>query len=374
MVEKGEGHSVKIVECNWGGNCKINYRWMNLDDSFYFGGANRYFSYYCRASNWDKINNTFDRVKGEYMQTGYTRAIPDGYYHIASSFGDQWWLTIAGMSNDDGANVQLYDYSIRDFECDEQLFYFQFIDEGGGRGFYKITNKESKKCLSVAGGSEYMYDENGNPTNVIQWFSNGTPEQQWAVRAVDGGDKGILYTLQARCSGFFLDLWLAKTENGANISMHSGEGPAKQWRLVPYAPSVGQTIPDGEYQIVYSTAENKAIGAVGNTCGANVELSSLYKGDYRYTFEVKYLGNGYYRIINKYSGLSLDVAGAYRTLGTNVWLWDDIDYDAQKWIIQPCGNGCYHIISKCNGLYLDLEGGDTKPDGLCQGQPCQGDY
>lgn len=366
VVGKGEGHNVNIVECNWGGNCIINYRSMNLDDSFYFGGANRYFSYYCRASNWDEINNpppSFDRVKGEYMQTGYYRTIPDGYYHIASSFGDKWWLTIAGMSNDNGANVELYDYSIRDFECDEQLFYFQFIDESGGRGFYKITNKKSGKCLDVAGASEYMYDENGNPTNIQQYEDNGGANQQWAVRQINGGDKGILYTFKARCSGFCLDLWLGEDSlyNGANISMCKDNGSlAQQWRLIPYAPSIGKTIEDGEYQIVYHAAENKAVGAVGSDIGANVELSSSYKGDYKQTFNVKYLGNGYYSIVNKYSGLLLDVAGAYRMLGTNVWLWEDILYDAQKWIIKPCGDGSYNIISKCNGLYLDLENGDTK--------------
>ncbi|MCI9034683.1 MAG: hypothetical protein HFJ08_11675 [Lachnospiraceae bacterium] len=363
VLEKGSGHNVRVVECNYSNKDTIEWgRWQNLDGYFYYNGSNRYFSYYCRATNYDQVDNPtppVDRQKGSYMNTGYSQVIPNGYYHIVSSFGDQWWLTIAGMSNDDGANVQLYDYSSRGFECDEQLFYFQFIDEGGGKGFYKITNKQSGKCLNVA--SDYLFDESGTPTNIDQRIDNGSSAQQWAIRAVDGGDKGILYTLQARCSGYCLDLWGANTENGTNISMYTDNATAaQQWRLVPYAPSVGQTIPDGEYQIVYSTAENKAIGAVGNTCGANVELSSLYKGDYRYTFEVKYLGNGYYSIINKYSGLSLDVAGVCRTLGTNVWLWDCVDYDAQKWIIQPCGNGCYNIISKCNGLYLNLEGGDTK--------------
>ena len=300
-----------------------------------------------------------DRVKGSYMDIGYSRVIPDGYYHIASSFGDQWWLVIEGISDIEGANVELWDYSIRDFECDEQLFYFEFIDEGGGRGFYKITNKKSGKCLDVAGASEYMYDENGNPTNVRQWTDNGSPAQQWAIREVDGGEKGILYTLQARCSGFCLDLYLGESSliNGANISMHiDNETPAQQWRLVPYAPAVGQTIEDGEYQIVYHAAENKALGAAENVNGANVQLSSSYKGDYWQTYDVKYLGNGYYSIINKDSGLSLDVAGAYRVIGGNVWLWNSMDYDAQKWIIQPCGNGSYNIISKCNGLYLHLDG------------------
>lgn len=305
-----------------------------------------------------------NRVKGSYMDTGYAQTIPDGYYHIVSSFDDKWWLTIRESSTDDGGNVEVADYSRKDLECVEHLFYFKFIDDGDGRGFYKITNKLSRKCLDVERASEYMRDENGNPTNVQQWEDNGSSAQRWAIREVDGGEKGMLYSFKARVSGFCLDLFGGEDSlnNGIrNISMYEdNESSAQLWRLVPYAPAVGQTIEDGDYQIVSSAAENKAIGADTSDNGANIELSSSYKGDYRQIFEVKYLGNGYYSIINKYSGLSLDVAGAYRALGTNVWLWNSIDYDAQKWIIKPCGNGYYNIISKCNGLYLDLEGGNTK--------------
>lgn len=366
---------VKVVENNYGtGRCRIRWeRQVDMNGTMKIYNQNgelvdARFAYYCRATNYDEIANIqplqpFDRVKGSYMNTGYSQVIPDGYYHIASSFGDQWWLTIAAFSMENGGNVNLYDYSIRDFDCDEQLFYFEFKDEGGGRGFYKITNKLSGKCLDVADASEYMYDANGNPTNVQQYEDNGSSAQQWAVRQVDGGEKGILYTLQARCSGFCLDLYGGEASliNNANISMHvENETPAQQWRLVPYAPGIGRTIEDGEYQIVCHAAENKAAGVAENINGANIELSSSYKGDYRQVFDVTYLGDGYYSIVNEYSGLSLDVAGASRALGTNVWLWWDTPYDAQKWIIKPCGNGCYNVISKCNALYLDLEDGDTK--------------
>ncbi len=297
------------------------------------------------------------RVKGARMNTGYARTIQDGYYHIASSLGDRWWLTVAGMSNDNGANVTLYDYSARDFDCDEQLFYFRFIDDGSGKGFYKITNKKSGKCLDVADGSVYMYGTDGNPTNVQQYEDNGSVAQQWAIQEIDGGDKGMLYTLYAKCSGFALDLFCQKTENNANISMHTGnESPAQLWRLVPYAPSVGRTLADGEYQIVPKLAESKAIGAAGTAAGANIALNSSYLGDGKQTFDVSYLGNGYYRIINKYSGLSLDVANASRKLGANVQLWGYNGNDTQKWIIKDCGGGYYDVVSKCNALSLNLYG------------------
>lgn len=303
-----------------------------------------------------------DRVKGSYMNTGYARTIPDGYYHIASSMGDRWWLTIAGMSNLSGANVELYDYSVRDFDFDEQLFYFQFIDEGGGRGFYRITNKKSGKCLDVVDGSVYMYGTDGEPTNVRQCTDNGSAAQRWAIREIDDGDKGLMYTLQARCSGFFLDLYYAKTESGANISMHmsNNDSPAQLWRLVPYAPSVGQTIANGEYQIVSKLDANKTIGFAGESAynGVNVEFGS-FKGNAKHTFDVKYLGNGYYSITNKIYDLALEVAGNSRNIRANVQLATRGDGDGQKWTIKDCGNGYYHIISRASNLCLDLSGGTT---------------
>ncbi|MBD5503429.1 MAG: hypothetical protein HDR09_06700 [Lachnospiraceae bacterium] len=181
-----------------------------------------------------------DRVKGSYMDTGYEQTIPDGYYHIVSSFGDKWWLTISESSMADGGNVKVADYSGKDFESDEQLFYLKFIDDGDGRGFYKITNKLSGKCLDVERASEYMLDENNNPTNVQQWEDNGSSAQRWAIREVDGGEKGALYTFKARVSGFCLD-WFGGEEyfidGSGNVSMYyDNKTSAQLWRLVPYVP------------------------------------------------------------------------------------------------------------------------------------------
>lgn len=309
-----------------------------------------------------------EREHGSYWEEGYYQVIPDGDYHIVSSLGDQWWLTNAGFDMNDGGNVQLWEYG--DMDCEDHLYHFEFIPDGKGigRGFYKITNKLSGKCLDSAGANEWLYDQStGRRTNVQQWTDSSNDNsngQRWAVNEIDGGDKGMLYTFQARCSGYYIDLEDAKTESGTNISMWKGDGtvPAQQWRLIPWAPSVGRTIDDGTYQIAPIAAEHKVLSASGTNpeSGANIELNS-YKGDYRHTFDVKYLGDGYYSIINSYSGASLDVADASRKLGTNIKLWEYGEgKNAQKWIIKSCGDGYYNVVSKCNGLYLDLEGGNVQ--------------
>ena len=300
---------------------------------------------------------------GSYMEEGCDPVIPDGDYHIVSALGDEWWLTNAGFSMDNGGNVQLWQYD--DMGCDEHLYHFEFIPDGKGigRGFYIITNKLSGKCLDVYGNPDAntLYTTSGTRRNVHQWDydSNGSAAQQWAIHEIDGGEKGMLYTFQIRSSGYYMDLEDGIAASGTNISMWKGNGSAaQQWRLIPWAPSVGRTIDDGTYQIAPIAAEHKILSASGTNpaSGANIELNS-YKGDYRHTFDVKYLGNGYYRIINSYSGASLDAADASRKLGTNIQLWEYNESDAQKWIIKSCGDGYYNVVSKRNGLYLDLEGG-----------------
>ncbi len=299
--------------------------------------------------------------RGGYWEEGYYPVIPDGDYHIVSSVGDQWWLTNAGFDMNDGGNVQLWQYD--DMECEDHLYHFEFIPDGKGigRGFYKITNKLSGKCLDSEGSNEWLYNQStGKRTNVQQWTDYNDSGQQWAVNEINAGAQGMLYTFQARCSGYYIDIEEGKIESGTNISMWEGNGSAaQQWRLIPWAPTVGRTIDDGTYQLAPYAAEEKVLSASGNNPqkGANIELNA-YKGDYRHVFDVRYLGNGYYSIINQYSGASLDVADASRRLGTNIQLWEYAEgKDAQKWIIKSCGDGYYNVVSKCNGLYLDLEGG-----------------
>lgn len=50
-----------------------------------------------------------------------------------------------------------------------------------------------------------------------------------------------------------------------------------------------------------------------------------------------------YRIINKYSGKALNVAGGGTAPGTNVNIWNDNTSEAQMWRIMPDGQGGYYI-------------------------------
>lgn len=114
-------------------------------------------------------------------------------------------------------------------------------------------------------------------------------------------------------------------------------------------------IKEGTYRIV--SALNPFIGLdikSGSTANkANVHVYN-YTGVTQAQFELEYLGDGYYKIINVKSGKVLDVANNGKTNGTNVWQYEYNGTDAQKWKFQKTSDGYYNIVSKSSGLVLDI--------------------
>ncbi len=127
-------------------------------------------------------------------------------------------------------------------------------------------------------------------------------------------------------------------------------------------PTGKQTISNGSYHIVsaldFSKGIDVATGSIDN--GANIYLYSNIDDDTQ-VFDVSYLGNGSYKIINRKSGKGLDCEGGNTSSGTNVQQWVYTDEPQQQWIIQDSGDGeSFNIISKKSGLYLDVHGGASE--------------
>lgn len=301
--------------------------------------------------------------QGSYMENGYSQAISNGDYHIVSALegtllnpGPQC-LTISGLpdaKDDNYASAQLWPV----LGLKDHVFTVTWL----GNGFYKIKLKDSdNKCLDVSGG------DTARGTNVQQWEDNGTASQQWAIKVTDDG---FGYTIQARCSGYYLDVDGGYTNDGTNIHLWEWNGTnAQKWYFVPWdgGGSASQEMPDGEYEIVPKADNSKAI----NAAGSNIELNTR-RNDGKHIFRVTWLGNGYYKIIDKNSGLSLDVAdGKCTDANAQLCRWSEGTNNAQQWLIKSCGDGSYYnIISKINGAYVDLAWGNTEAGtniGVCVG-------
>ena len=68
-----------------------------------------------------------------------------------------------------------------------------------------------------------------------------------------------------------------------------------------------------------------------------------------YTFYVTYVGDGYYKITSRYSGLAVTI------LDSNIVQASYTGADTQLWKFVSSGNnGSYYIVSKYNNLYLSM--------------------
>lgn len=125
-----------------------------------------------------------------------------------------------------------------------------------------------------------------------------------------------------------------------------------------------QTILDGDYYITTALDSNMCLDIAGPSFdnGANAQIHHSTEADNQ-IFTVTYLGKDKgYKIIHKYTGKSLDVAGASREMGANVWQWEyyDPSEHTQQWVINEIDHGAYYTIqSRGSGFYLDVCNGEA---------------
>lgn len=119
-----------------------------------------------------------------------------------------------------------------------------------------------------------------------------------------------------------------------------------------------KTISDGRYHILLSADKSYGINIEGRQ-EENGTNANIYKnaGDNTQTFDITYLGNGYYKILLSGTDKSIDVTAGDKKPKANLQLHSWNDTDAQKWMIVDAGDGTYKIISKCSDKLIDVSGG-----------------
>ena len=111
-----------------------------------------------------------------------------------------------GASKENGANVQLYEYSA----VAQKRFEVKYL----GDGYYSIVAIHSNKALDVKDASKQK------GANVWQWEQNGKDSQKWIIKDVGNG----YYSIISKCNGLYLDVENAKANNFTNIQMCNGNG------------------------------------------------------------------------------------------------------------------------------------------------------
>ena len=249
---------------------------------------------------------------GTPMPNGGSRIIPDGDYQIVTAADTNKCLTIDSELTTDGANAAVYP-AIGE---PSQVFTIQWLgtDEG-----YKITYKHSGLSLTVDGNEPKLLS--GLNVNQYKWY--GSLGQKWVIKDAGNG----YYTIQARCSGFHLDV------NSTNVQIEEASGTASQkWKFIPFGSPISggsQVIPDGNYQIVTAANTDKCL-TIDNELTTNGANAAVYPA----------IGNG--KEPKLLSGLNVDQYNWYGSPG-------------QKWVIKDADNGYYTIQARCSGFYLDVD-------------------
>ncbi|MEA5020615.1 MAG: RICIN domain-containing protein [Gordonibacter sp.] len=266
--------------------------------------------------------------------------IDSGVYTIGSKAASSKALDILAASNNDGANVQIYDAN----ESFAQRF--RIIDVGDG--YYTIQNAKSGKMLDVdAAGMQ-------PGTNVHQWSANNTDAQKWKFIPTNDGDGS--YNIVSKCNGLYLDQQWAQTNNGTNIWVYSPNGSVAQKF---YLNKIIPVIEEGTYTVHSALSDDKVLDVVGAAQNneANVQIYDSNDTSAQW-FDVKYdATTGYYSLSNSGSKKILDTqwGGAYS--GTNVWQYEANGSLAQNWSLKKAQDGSLVLYSATGGgCCLDVAG------------------
>lgn len=207
-------------------------------------------------------------------------------------------------------------------------------------GFQKITDRKN-----LQGGDIVFVDDPAHQS---------TPYWKWHVFVITAYEAktGLCYKYDMGAD------WRFKANQPFHVQLEEW-GKDRKFKFAYRPPYVREKGPlDGTYVIESAVDRNFALDINGASVSAKANLQ-LYKknGTAAQTFRLEHMGNGYYRIINRKSGMAVDVSGAKIINGRNIWQYPINGTDAQLW--QPVKNsdGSYTFISKLHSSYtLDLWG------------------
>ncbi len=280
-------------------------------------------------------------------------SVTEGNYYLQSALGKT--LDVAGASTVSGANVQIYTLN----KTKAQQFKVQKVS--GNQ--YKIVNVRSGKVLDVAGGRKT------NKANVRQYNWNGTKAQLWTFEAAGGG----YYYLKNAGSGKVLDVAGGRTANKTNVQQYQlNKSKAQKWKLVKVQQSSSntskykKTLPDGRYMFSILDSKREAtpleVDDGSKKDKANVQLGE--PGDYEPDFwDITYLNNGYYKILNAYTGKALDVSGGRVANKRNIQQYKWNGTKSQQWAITKEGKNQFAFRSALDPNYvLSISDGKIRED------------
>ncbi len=289
-----------------------------------------------------------DFNSGSPMITGAGKTIPDGEYEIVVAADPTFRLNITGT------NVDIYKRTATPSAVDA------FLVTGQSNGFFSILHKGTGKSLDVAGASLDLEAT----IQIVPYVGNDA--QLWSIAQTQTDNIWNGFSIQAKCSGLFLDAYGVFTNNQNVYQWQGNNTKAQGWLFIPYQPS--QPVAEGRYVLMSTLDTAFELDPAGNTAsvesGTNVRVWNAASCQSRYnSFDFTKLGNGYYKITHAASGLALGVEGGGSVYGQNVALLTADGSDAQQWAVTKSGSG-YMLRARSSGYALEVKSNDALSNGI----------
>ena len=279
------------------------------------------------------------------------QTIEDGTYAIGSALDSTKVFDTPNGQAVDGNGLQIY----QGHGGSSQKWEVKWHDEDGG--YYTIGLAGSNKVLDVQWGEAYE----GAPVWLYEY--NGSVAQRWSIK-----QEGGLWTILSHLGNFCLDVQWASTSNGTAVWLYSANGTSSQhfnfMKYYPEMPGEKYELEQGDGIYIIGSAGDPSGDMVLDVNGAsfdnsaNVQIytnnNSMAQGFY---FERD--ADGFYTITNLASGKALELASGGIVPSTNVQQYTSNHTDAQKWAIiresSSDGRVFYYLVNKLTGLALDVK-------------------
>lgn len=280
------------------------------------------------AHLWQPAETLYQKMRFELLD--------DGAYRITMLSGDGRVLTNP-QSLANGAELQFRDWTGENYQ--------RWFVIDCGDGYFKLQNKYSKLVVDIS--------ENGtaNDTKIQQWADAGVDAQRFKLLRTNLPYTSIIlndstYEIQGKTSQKLIHA--ANWPNGS---------PAHLWESadINLQKMHFELQDDGTYRI---TVLNGNGGVLTNpesyTDGTQLLFSAWTGGDHQRWYVVD-LGNGYVKLINKFSGMAIDISENGTANGTKVQQWKDKNtdtaaVDAQQFRLLPTDLP-FESMDLANGTY-----------------------
>ena len=211
----------------------------------------------------------------------------------------------------------------------------------------------SSISIPVGGSITFTFGADGATNYWIGIDRNGNriiTEKVWSEKSYTFSEDGdySAYVSADNSAGYVDSNRVYFTVNPKGYTMSESEG-------------AGRTIPDGDYWICSKIAQDFFIDLPGDnivaTDGANVSTWKWNDVPGKYdVFHLEYLNNGFYRISQMNSNMSMDIEYSSLYRDANIHMWTKHDGVSQQWSIESSDKG-YKIRSRCNSYYMDIDKG-----------------